>query len=172
MIVLGLDPGTEQSALVTFNGESVEDHRILSNRELLAFLHEFRSSLHHDVTHVLVIEQIESFGMAVGRETFETVFWTGRFAEAWCPKRFDRLPRRIIKTHLCHSARATDANIRQALIDRFGPATEKAIGSKKQPGPLFGIKSHCWAALAVAITWFDTHGHEPTELRPGVVPQF
>jgi hypothetical protein len=170
MVVLGLDPGTDQSALVAFNGESVGNHQILSNRELLLFLHHDLKGSYQDA--VLVIEQIESFGMAVGRETFETVFWTGRFAEAWCPKRFERMPRRIVKQHLCHTARATDANIRQALIDRFGPSTEKAIGSKKQPGPLFGIKSHCWAALAVAITWFDQHGHEPAKVRPGVVPQF
>ncbi len=175
MIVLGLDPGTEQSALVAFNGESVMEHQILPNREMLTLLYERRDADLREPankTRVLVIEQIESFGMAVGKETFETVFWTGRFAEAWCPKRFERMPRRIIKQHLCHTARATDANIRQALIDRFGPSTEKAIGSKKQPGPLFGIKSHCWAALAVAITWFDQHGHEPQEIRPGVVPQF
>ncbi len=109
---------------------------------------------------ILVIEQIESFGMAVGREVFETVFWTGRFAEAWCPKRFERMPRREVKQHLCRSARATDSNIRQALIDRFGPGTDKAFGKKKAPGPLFGITGHKIAALAVAITWFDQHGHE------------
>ena len=156
MIVLGLDPGTEQSAFVAFNGESVRDHRVLPNRQLLSVLHEMRDH----VQAILVIEQIESFGMAVGREVFETVFWTGRFAEAWCPKRFERMPRREVKQHLCHSARATDANIRQALIDRFGPGTDKAFGKKKAPGPLFGITGHKIAALAVAITWFDQHGHE------------
>ncbi len=171
MIVYGLDPGTEKSSLVGFNGESVIRHEEWSNREMLILLKPLSQGI-NQAGGVLVIEQIESFGMAVGREVFETVFWTGRFAEAWCPKRFERMPRRIVKQHLCHTARATDANIRQALIDRFGPATEKAIGSKKQPGPLFGIKSHCWAALAVAITWFDQHGHEPAEIRPGVVPQF
>lgn len=171
MIVLGLDPGTEQSALVAFNGESVRDHRILSNREILAFLHECSSHI-YDSPIVLVIEQIESFGMAVGKEVFETVFWTGRFAEAWCPKRFERLPRRPIKLHLCQSVKASDTNIRQALIDRFGPTSDVAIGKKAKPGPLYGIKGHEFAALAVAVTWFDQHGHEPAEVRPGIVPQF
>ncbi len=173
MIVLGLDPGTEQSALVAFNGESVRDHRTLPNRELLMLLREIREAeIHSGNAYVLVIEQIESFGMAVGKETFETVFWTGRFAEAWCPKRFERLPRRPIKIHLCQSARATDANIRQALIDRFGPTSEKAIGRKASPGPLYGLRGHEVAALAVAVTWYDLNGHLPQELRPGIRPEF
>jgi hypothetical protein len=41
--------------------------------------------------------------------------------------------------------RAKDANIRQALIDKLG-----AVGTKKAPGPLYGISGHLWAALAVA----------------------
>lgn len=168
MIVFGLDPGTEKSALVAFNGKSVVRREEWPNQEMLIFLNAFHN-IH--APHVLVIEQIESFGMAVGREVFETVFWTGRFAEAWCPKRFERLPRREVKQHLCHSARATDSNIRQALMDRFGPGA-KAFGTKKEPGPLFGVTGHKLAALAVAITWFDQQGHLPTELRPGIVPEF
>ncbi len=68
-------------------------------------------------------------------------------------KRFD------VKLHLCGNARAKDTNIRQALIDRFGgiEGKSKAVGTKKAPGPLYGCKSHMWAALAVAVTWWDTH---------------
>jgi hypothetical protein len=170
VIVVGLDPGPEQSALVVFNGLTVEEHSISQNEHMMLRL----LGGHHRRVQpcCLVIEQIESFGMSVGKEVFETVFWTGRFAQAWLSQRFDRVPRRIVKQHLCHTARATDANIRQALIDRFGPGTEKAIGSKKVPGPLYGIKSHEWSALAVAVTWFDQHGHEAAELRPGIRPEF
>jgi len=108
--------------------------------------------------------------MAVGAEVFETVFWSGRFAQAWS-RRFERMPRREIKQHLCHSARATDANIRQALIDRFG-GTEKAIGKKKTPGPLYLLKGHLWAAFAVAITWWDLHANEPEAIRTNVAPMW
>jgi hypothetical protein len=92
----------------------------------------------------------------VGREVFETVFWTGRFFEAATRRgaAVSRLPRKTIKIHLCGSARAQDSNIRVALCDRFG-GSERAKGTKKAPGPLFGIKSHEWAALALAVTWSD-----------------
>ncbi|MBV8782506.1 MAG: hypothetical protein JO353_14005, partial [Phycisphaerae bacterium] len=51
--------------------------------------------------------------------------------------------------------RAKDGNIRQALIDRFGPTKERAIGKKKSPGPLYGMSGDCWSALAVAVTYAD-----------------
>ena len=47
--------------------------------------------------------------------------------------------------------RAKDSNIRQALLDLYGGDKRKAIGIKAEPGPLYGIKSHMWAALGVAV---------------------
>lgn len=162
MIVMGLDPGTEQSALVTWTGTTVESV-IEANPTLLKWLRESQQK-----QSVLVIEEFESYGMAVGREVFRTVRWAGNFEEAWHPGRVEFLPRRAVKQHICHTARATDANIRTELLDRFGGPTV-AIGTKREPGPLYYVKSHGWAALAVAITWMDQHGHD---VRPGVVPDF
>ena len=89
--------------------------------------------------------------MPVGREVFDTVFWSGRFAQAWGAS-FALLPRREVKLHLCHSAKATDATIRQALLDQFG-GKERAIGTKKTPGPLYGIHKDLWSCLALAVTY-------------------
>jgi len=101
---------------------------------------------------------IASYGMPVGATIFETCFWIGRFREAWrgpCV----RLTRNRVKQHICHSARAKDSNIRQALIDRYGPGKERAIGRKAMPGPLYGVKSDLWAALAVGLTFLDQRGN-------------
>ncbi len=152
--IYAIDPGTEQSALIAFNSESqqVLHRRILPNTEVLGFLEsEFDG---HKALNPLVIEMVACYGMAVGKEVFETVYWIGRFAQAWGDNHH-RLYRQDIKLHLCNSVRAKDANVRQALIDRFGPGKRKAIGLKKTPGPLYGIKSHLWAALAVAVTYSD-----------------
>jgi len=112
----------------------------------------------------VTLEAIESYGMAVGREVFETVFWTGRLFEAATRRgaTVSRLPRKTIKIHLCGSARAQDSNIRVALCDRFG-GSERAKGTKNSPGPLFGIKSHERAALALGVTCWDlnTNGDAP-----------
>lgn len=151
MTVLAIDPGSEQSAWVLWDGQQVRAHGKWMNGDLEEALAD---SLEFDVA---VFEQIASYGMAVGAEVFETCVWTGRFigaVKAALAGEWDRLPRRDVKLHLCGQARAKDANIRQALIDRFG-GKEKAIGRKASPGPLFGIKADEWAALALAITWFD-----------------
>jgi hypothetical protein len=64
-----------------------------------------------------------------------------------------RIPRLRVKQALCHDSRAKDANIRAALIDRFGgPA------SVKKGGTLYRLKGDEWAALGVACTYWDTQG--------------
>jgi len=147
MSVIAIDPGTTRSAWVCYDGFprafGIEDNTALLER--LGMTGSFGD--------ILVIERIASYGMPVGDEVFETVFWSGRFAQAW-GRDWTRITRREVKLHLCGSARAKDANIRQALIDRFG-GKEAAIGRKAAPGPLHGISKDVWAALAVAVTFAD-----------------
>ena len=95
-------------------------------------------------------------GMAVGHEVFDTCRWTGRFQQAVYqrgiyPAHMQLVRRNAVKLALCGTPRAKDPNIRQAIIDRFG-----TVGTKKNPGPLYGISSHKWSALAVAITLADS----------------
>lgn len=155
MKVYAIDPGPEQSALVVFDGQTVVSHLTLPNGEMLAELAAGRNI----GDHVLVIEQVASFGMPVGAEVFETVFWSGRFAQAWSGlvplMGWDRVKRHEVKTALCAHPRAKDPHIRQALIDRFGPGRDRAIGRKATPGPLYGLVADEWSALAVAVTYWD-----------------
>lgn len=100
------------------------------------------------VGNELAIEMIASYGMPVGREVFETCVWIGRFIEAWGGTyAMTRVTRNEVKNHLCGSSKAKDSNIRQALIDLFGPP-----GKKSDPGPTFGLSGDMWAALGVAAT--------------------
>ncbi len=145
---IAVDPGTEESAYVIFN----DDGRILkfekaANGRVLEMVRAAEGPM--------VYEMVASYGMPVGREVFQTVVWIGRFVEA-CPTPCYEMYRREVKLHLCKSPKANDASIRQALIDRFGPGKEKAVGTKRAQGPLYGIKADVWAALALGLTWFDT----------------
>ena len=148
MRIIGLDPGTLQSAVVVWDGQRVLDRELMENEALRQWLLDYPDLW----PTKLVIEQIESYGMAVGVTTFETVFWSGRFAEAWNPRVWDRMTRGEVKLHWCHTKKAKDTNIRTALLDRFG-----APGTRKAPGLLYGLRSHHWAALALAVAWADTH---------------
>jgi hypothetical protein len=164
-MILAIDPGPEQSAYVLYDN----DKRALSrgwndssfgkvpNYELLYMV---RTKAKHSGAELrLVIEMLASYGMPVGREVFETCVMVGRLTEAWNNERKDEqqaglLYRSVIKHHLCGSMRAKDGNVRQALIDAWG-GKEKAMGNKKQPGPLYGVSGDVWAALAVAVTYAD-----------------
>ncbi len=147
--VIAIDPGPEKSALVVWNGKAPNLLRYAANEEILLLLRTWNAS-----ESACVIEQIASYGMAVGAEVFETCVWTGRFMEAFGADRVHRIPRLKVKQHLCHDSRATDANIRQALIDRFGKP-----GTKRNPGALFCVTGDLWAALGVGVTWWDTAQH-------------
>lgn len=151
MRVLAVDPGPVRSAWVLYDGAKVLMHGHEENRHVKDVLWQRLQE-----GDAAVFEQVQSFGMPVGAEVFETVFWTGRFYELTCQSLGipNRLPRRDVKLHLCASARAKDSNVRQALIDRFG-GKDKAIGKKASPGPLYGVKADCWQALALAVTWCD-----------------
>jgi hypothetical protein len=99
---------------------------------------------------VLAIEQVRSYGMAVGAEVFDTCVETGRFIQAFRGETI-LIPRIEVKQFLCHSVRANDSNIRAAILDLYG-GKDKAIGNKANPGPLYGFKSDLWAALGVSLT--------------------
>lgn len=142
--ILALDPGTNQTGWAFVDYGVLMDSGVEDNDHMLAMLQKWRDGY----GDVLAIEMIASYGMAVGKEVFETCVWIGRFMQAWHnPAEVKLVFRKDVKMHLCGTPRAKDANIRQALIDRLGPP-----GTKKTPGGTYGVKSHAWAALAVAVT--------------------
>ena len=138
--ILALDPGTTHTAYVVFDGRTVHAKGWLKNEDLLALLKSGDLMPYDEAA----VEMVACYGMPVGRETFETCVWIGRFIER-VKTDYIYVYRKDVKLHLCGSMRAKDANIRQALLDKHGE-----VGTAKKPGPLYGFKSHLWAALAVA----------------------
>ncbi len=152
MRLLAIDPGSEESALLVYDAELRQPVEWVKCANSLALLR-----LDTADSDALAVEMVASYGMPVGAEVFDTCVWVGRFIERWRSVRgWARdepvsVFRREVKLHLCESMKAKDANVRQALIDRYG-GKEKAIGWKAAPGPLYGLSGDCWAALGVAIT--------------------
>lgn len=161
MFILAIDPGPVESAFVLYDStEKTIFRRGKQSNECV------RQAIYDGfVCAKCVIERIASYGKPVGEEVFGTVLWAGRFAEAW-DRRYGRrelgtlahlICRRTVKMHLCGSNNAKDAHVRQRLIDLFGPGKDKAIGKKKTPGPLWGIRADEWQALALAVTFAETY---------------
>lgn len=144
-MILAIDPGTTESGWVLYHHgriRSVIDSGVADNHDVLRWVQAGQGA------DVLAIEMIANMGMAVGTSTFTTVRWIGRFQQAWRdPEAVKFILRHQVKQHLCGTQKAKDPNIRQALLDLIGTQ-----GTKKEPGPTYGVKSHAWAALGVAVT--------------------
>lgn len=155
MRVLAIDPGDKKSAwIVVCTEDGILDKAIENNlavRNRLEYLLDFYQ------VDALAIEMVASYGMPVGKTVFETCVEIGRFWQIAikCQRVLTQefVYRKDVKLTLCNSLRAKDANIRQALLDRYEPyggGSIPQIGTKKEPGPLYGISKDLWAALAVA----------------------
>jgi len=147
--VLGIDPGQEKSGYVVVNAEGVIlRYGVVENWAVLSEISVIPSD------DWVAIEIIESYGQAIGKTTIDTIEWIGRFTQARDGDIY-RVSRRNAKKCICGTTKSNDSDVRAALILRYGPTKEKAIGTHKNPGPLYGVTSHAWQALAVALTCLD-----------------
>jgi len=146
--ILAIDPGNTQSAYVLI------DH---TYRPILFGKCDNEEILDVIDTYIVttVVEMVASYGMPVGAEVFETCVWIGRFWQAADHRTKTKIYRKDVKMNICHSMKAKDSNIRQALIDRFGK-----VGVKKNPGWFYGFKADIWAAYAVGVTYLDKQAQE------------
>ena len=146
-MILGIDPGPTRSAFCMWDGEKIRLFGTKDNNSVANELVKLDGS-----GTVVGCEHLQCFGMAVGKDVFETAYWVGDF-RATCREfsvPFVRVYRGQVKMHHCQSMRAKDSNIRQALIDRFGPP-----GTKKAPGLTYGLKGDEWSAFAIAVMVAD-----------------
>lgn len=151
-LILAIDAGTTESgyALMSDKYELIL-HGKMENGALL-------EKMYNTKFDTLVVEMVASYGMAVGASVFETCLWIGRYIEAACVKcvPVERVYRKDEKINLCGSMKAKDANIRQALIDRFAKFDFKnGKGTKAHPDYFYGVSKDAWAAIAVAVTAID-----------------
>ena len=160
MRILAIDPGTTQSGYVVFEPLPVRDpnspgnvltHDIVPNEQMVEIV---RNS-----TQARVVIEMMTYCKNGGAEILETCVWVGRLMRAATGGgRFEpaRITRPQVKSVLCPGRRANDSTIRQALIDLFPPlggGKVPQIGTIHARGPLYGIHSHEWAALAVAVVY-------------------
>jgi len=164
-MLAAIDPGPVESAYVVLDehagypGELVAFGKKKESECISAIISATRNTL------VVGVECVASYGMPVGRTTFDTAMVAGHF-EAYLHPFADSIHRIYRKSKsdegidgvcmsICNDNRAKDSNIRQAIIDLY-PATGGGkipqIGTKDNPGPLCGVSKDVWAALAVALT--------------------
>jgi hypothetical protein len=141
MIYLGIDPGK----VCGFAVYDTDENRVIDsdNKEpalAMAYLDRVPDDWH------VSIEMIGHYGtgMSVGKDVFHTCLLIGRMLQIAPQAKLILRP--TVKGIICGSARAKDGNVTQALKDQVGQR-----GTKKEPGPTYGVKNHAWSALAVAV---------------------
>ena len=162
--VLGIDPGNEISGAILIRSDDRAVVTVwpgVNNEELLRWvvMTRYQQDRREGGTVEVAIEMISSYGMAVGRTVFQTCVWVGRFQQAFGVA--ELIERKDCMLNICNSRSAKDANIRRALLDRYpetGGGRTKEVGTKAQPGPLYGVSRHAFSALAVAHTHLDIIG--------------
>jgi hypothetical protein len=155
LTILALDPGNTQTgyAVIEMPEFRLVEFGKIDNKEMLGRI--VRSAL--PPVDTVAVEMVASYGMAVGREVFETCVWIGRFHQAAGHPNTHYVYRKEEKEILCGSLRAKDANIRQALIDRYARHDLKnGKGTKANPDVFYGVSKDVWAAIAVGVTYYES----------------
>lgn len=155
--IIAIDPGNTASAYAALNNNTYD---------LVQFAKQENQSFRKNIPDIIkrcspsdvIIEMISSYGMAVGREVFETCVWIGRYLEIFESMSIPThlIYRTDVKMNLCGQARAKDTNIRIALIDRFAKFDFKnGKGKKDNPDFFYGVSKDIWSAIAVGVTFLD-----------------
>ena len=157
MRILAIDPGNTASGVALIDSDTCAPIYVdkIDNGSLLQLI--VRGSEKIDADKV-VVEMVASYGMAVGREVFHTCVWVGRYSEIYAhgDEAALLIGRPTVKLHHCGQRKAKDANVIQALIDRFAPGEpNRGKGTKAAPGWFYGFAADVWQAYAVAVVLAD-----------------
>lgn len=170
MIILGIDPGPTHCGAVVY--DTVARRVMLAASELtvdgaLAWVAD-RTPWPH-MYDVVLIEQVMSTGQA-GNDLLRTAEVVGRLYQRACddnPARVELMPRRAVCSLLGVTGAGKDAQVRQVLIEMHGGSKRVAVGTKLEPGPLYGVAGHAWQALGLVKAWTTARAIEAARTSGG-----
>tara|TARA_R110000824_G_scaffold131994_1_gene294284 strand:- start:34 stop:528 length:495 start_codon:yes stop_codon:yes gene_type:complete len=153
VIVLGLDPGPANSGLVLYDSDArevIEARKSITTADAMDLLTGVAGKFGIDL---VAIERVQSYGIA-GASLLRTAEVGGMLHQCASNLGLDVvwLYRREVLRGLDVTGKGNrDSLVRQRLIEIHGGDRASAVGTKAKPGPLYGVASHAWAALSVAV---------------------
>ena len=154
MPILAIDQGNEYSGYcVLLDNYTPTQFGKIRNKDLLRAIPQIKEDYGIEA---LAIERFESYGMPVGRTVFDACVWGGRFIQrcAALDIPFEWVARKEEKLMICRSMKATDSNIRRALIDMFAKHDFKnGKGTRANPDFFYGFSADMWSAFAVGYVF-------------------
>ena len=152
MRILGIDPGPERCGVVVYctTERRCIFAQVLDTEPLLCRRLKSLVVLHK--VELVGIERVQSYGIAGGSllRTSEVVgrLWQSAIALKVAMRLVYR--REVLSALDVSGKGSRDALVRARLLEMHGGTRSAACGKKASPGPLYGVASHSWAALAVA----------------------
>jgi hypothetical protein len=147
--IIAIDPGPELCGLVLYgNGRVLMSHKAITVGDALAFLNDWRKPPH------VALERVQSYGIA-GGDLLRTAEVMGELRRRALDNGMTvslHYRREVLQALDVTGKGGRDTLVRHRLIEMHGGTKALAIGKKADPGPLYGVTSHAWAALAVAKT--------------------
>lgn len=148
--LIAIDPGPEHSGLVIYRTGAepavLFSEAKLTWAEVVKRLDLARSYEYYDCC--VICERV-SAGAVSGHHIIETAEVVGRVVQA-CEDRGLlvrlRYRREVLKALGVGGGASKDALVRQVVLE-LHPG---GVGTKKAPGPLYGVSSHAWQALGLA----------------------
>lgn len=162
MMLLAIDPGEKTSGVVLFDRDKwrVIESRNSPNEHLAIVIAAGYMIGADDVTRYefesVVCEKPMPMGQPLSGNLVETTLWCGAFwwAAMFCTP-WHWITRNQVKVAICGRCKGIkDAHVLTGVQERFG-GREKCKGTKKQPGPCYGVSSHAWQALAACVAWIE-----------------
>ena len=155
MHILAVDPGTRTSGWVLYDalpsgarmpGRVLRASKATGNDATIDLIRELRPDR-------VVCERV-SAGRFSGADYLQTSEVVGAVRQE-C--RREGIPctllyrRDVLRAIGVPSGAGADSRVRAQMIERHGGDRATACGTKRAPGPLYGVASHAWQALGVAV---------------------
>ena len=145
-LLIGIDPGPETSGVVVYrtggSPQVLEAHPKLDWPGVRAVLDQ-----HPAWSTTFLCERV-SAGAVSGKDILQTAEVCGRFMEYADHRRltYHMLYRREVLSALdVGGGGSKDALVRQVILELH----PEGAGTKKKPGPLYGVSTHAWQALGL-----------------------
>jgi len=143
--LIAIDTGPTITTYTRMKGGVPYRHETLENSLFCEWL---RTTLAWERVDNVAVEMLVSYGTLQGNSVYDSILMVGRVQEicltAMTPVTL--VPASIKASTICHRSRGvkrTDMN--NELLRLYG-----GKGTKKEPGPLYGVSKHAWSSLAVA----------------------
>lgn len=157
--IVAIDPGPKTSGIVRWRPSELRVVQSSSQYDTKAMLEGLRTGSLE--CYRLLVEDMQPMGV-VGRDVIDNAKLVGRIEEILEErgKQFRLVRRSWVKITLCGSSRAKDPHLTRVVKDMVremhGLDDDRQLRGRvsktvNEPGPLYGVSGHAWAALALVM---------------------